>query len=257
MNDLALALHLADTADRIALGRFRASDLFVETKPDMSPVSDADRAVEEALRNELRDHRPADAVHGEEFGTEQGPRQWIIDPIDGTVSFVRGVPIWATLIGLREGDAITTGVVSAPALGRRWWAASSEAEPYASHIGDGVVPLRVSGVRELSDASFGYSDTIGWDSEALDRMLRSTWRQRGYGDFWSHMMVAEGSIDVAAEPLLRIHDVAALVPIVQAAGGRMTTYSGMGLTWDEDSIFSVVTTNGHLHDHVVQCLADH
>lgn len=256
MDDLTLALHLADAADEISLARFHASDLVVETKPDMTPVTDADRAVESALRNLLAEHRPMDAIHGEEMGSETGERQWIIDPIDGTKNFVRGVPIWATLIALREGDVVTTGVVSAPALGRRWWA-SRESGAMGSGLGSPRPNLAVSQVSQMSDASFGYSDSVGWPQGALGRLLGGTWRQRGYGDFWSHVMVAEGVIDIAAEPLLRIHDVAALIPIIEQAGGRITTFSGTEFPWnDPHAEFSALTTNGLLHNSVVDLVRD-
>lgn len=256
MDDLSLALLLADAADDISVNRFQSTDLVVETKPDMTPVSDADRAVEQALRELLGEHRPEDAIHGEEFGSTVGDRQWIIDPIDGTKNYVRGVPIWATLIALRDNGVITTGVVSAPAIGRRWWASvpgsARMTAPTVPHERDN---LRVSGVRSLADASFGYSDSLGWPPGALDRLLSVTWRQRGYGDFWSHVMVAEGVIDFAAEPALKIHDVAALVPIIEAAGGTITTFDGSSLPWnDPGSEFSVLTTNGLLHNLVVDLL---
>lgn len=256
MDDLSLALLLADAADDISVSRFQSADLVVETKPDMTPVSDADRAVEQALRDLLGKHRPEDAIHGEEFGSTDGDRQWIIDPIDGTKSYVRGVPIWATLIALRENGSITTGVVSAPAIGRRWWGSvpgsAGMTLPTRPHERDG---LRVSGVRDLTDASFGYSDSLGWPPGALDRLLSATWRQRGYGDFWSHLMVAEGVIDIAAEPALKVHDVAALVPIIAAAGGTITTFEGSSLPWNNPTAeFSVLTTNGLLHNSVVELL---
>jgi len=258
VDDLQLAHRLADAADAISMDRFQASDLVVETKPDMTPVTDADRAVERSIRDLLADERPHDAVHGEEYGSHDGDRQWIIDPIDGTKSFVRGVPVWATLIALREGDAITTGVVSAPALGRRWWArmpgtAQCTAPGPTTFQPSG--PLTVSRVHLVGDASFGFSDAIGWPTGALDRLLAVTWRQRGYGDFWSHLMVAEGVIDIAAEPELKVHDVAALVPIVTAAGGTITTFDGSALAWNDPTAeFSVLSTNGLLHNSVVDLL---
>jgi histidinol-phosphatase len=255
--DLALALQLADAADAITMDRFRSTDLIVETKPDMTPVSDADRAVELAIREALEERRPQDAVHGEEFGSSEGERQWIIDPIDGTKNFVRGVPVWATLIALRDGDAISVGVVSAPALGRRWWAGATTGA-FASAPGSSSEPspLRVSKVTALQDASFSFSDPVGWPTDALDRLLTSTWRQRAYGDFWSHLMVAEGAVDIAAEPLLKIHDVAALVPIIEAAGGMITTFSGAPLPWhDPHAEFPALTTNAVLHDSVVHLIS--
>lgn len=256
MDDLSLARLMADAADAISLDRFQAHDLVVETKPDMTPVSDADRAVENAIRALLAQHRPDDAIHGEEYGSQDGHRQWIIDPIDGTKSFVRGVPIWATLIALREGDTITTGVVSAPALGRRWWAArNTEATCTAPGDLDPRPPLRVSKVSSIADASFGFSDAIGWSTKGLDRLLEQTWRQRGYGDFWSHLMVAEGAVDIAAEPALKIHDVAALVPIIEAAGGQITTFTGDPIPWNDPTAeFSALSTNGLLHNSVVDLL---
>lgn len=256
MDDLDVALLLADAADAIAMDRFQATDLVIETKPDMTPVSDADKAVERAIRDLLGTHRPTDAVHGEEFGAETGDRQWIIDPIDGTKSYVRGVPIWATLIALKEGDRISTGVVSAPALGRRWWASANRGAFLRSPDAPaGRGPLRASEVAAIDDASFGFSDALGWPEGALDRLLSRTWRQRGYGDFWSHLMVAEGVIDIACEPALKVHDVAALIPIIDAAGGRITTFEGTALPLTEaDAEFSAVTTNGQLHNYVVDLL---
>ena len=260
MDDLALALRMADAADAISTHRFQASDLVVETKPDLTPVSDADRAVEEELRSMLASERPGDAILGEEFGSLESrlenPREWIIDPIDGTKNFVRGVPVWATLIALREGTSFSIGVVSAPALGRRWWASSDAgafctAPPDSSRRG----PLRASRIASIADASFAFSDAIGWPQGALDRLLEGTWRQRGYGDFWSHLMVAEGVVDVAAEPALKIHDVAALIPIIEQSGARMTTFSGDPVPWsDPTAEFSAVSTNSLLHNSVVNLL---
>lgn len=258
MDDLTLALALADAADAISMDRFQSADLMVETKPDMTPVSDADRAVEGMLRDMLAQHRPEDAIHGEEYGSTNGNRQWIIDPIDGTKNYVRGVPVWASLIALREGETISTGVVSAPALGRRWWAGGSTA---ASCTAPGSSqprsPLHVSQVATISDASFSFSDAIGWPqgTGSLDRLLSATWRQRGYGDFWSHLMVAEGVVDIAAEPALKVHDVAALVPIITAAGGTITTFEGTAPPWNDPTAeFSAVTTNGLVHNLVLDLL---
>lgn len=255
MDDLALALELADAADSISMARFQATDLRIETKPDLTPVSDADQAVEQALRDLLGRERATDAIHGEEYGSRDGRRQWIIDPIDGTKNFVRGVPVWATLIALREGPDITVGVVSAPALGRRWWARIDGPAGCSAPGHPPRTALAVSGVNALRDASFAFSDGIGWPPGALERLLESTWRQRGYGDFWSHMMVAEGAVDIAAEPALRIHDVAALVPIIRSAGGAITTFDGSELQWDDaEREFSALTTNGLLHNSVVDLL---
>lgn len=258
MDDLELALLLADAADAVSMNRFQAADLSIETKPDLTPVSDADKAVELAIRDLLSEHRPNDAVHGEEFGAHSGVRQWIIDPIDGTKSYVRGVPIWATLIALKEGDEVTTGVVSAPALGHRWWGSTDLGAFVASPSSrEPRGPLRCSEISAIGDASFGFSDAIGWPDGALDRLLTRTWRQRGYGDFWSHMMVAEGVVDIACEPALKVYDVAALVPIVRAAGGDITTFGGEPLPLnDPHAEFSAVTTNGKLHNSVLDLLGD-
>jgi histidinol-phosphatase len=254
--DLALALSLADDADRISLSRFRAEDLIVETKPDLTPVSEADRAVERALRERLAAERPADGILGEEYGSEgAGARRWILDPIDGTKNYVRGVPVWATLIALMDGDDIVLGVVSAPALARRWWAASG----FGAYAIDPASPsprrLQVSAVRRLEDASFSYSDAVGWDrrdaAAGLGTLLTQTWRQRAYGDFWSHMLVAEGVVDVAAEPELESYDMAALIPVIVEAGGRATAFNGSPALVGG----SLITSNGALHASVLDLVA--
>lgn len=249
--DLALGIRLADIADAISMSRFLAEDLVVETKPDLTPVSEADRAVENALRDELAAARPDDAILGEEFGAAgSAARQWVLDPIDGTKNYVRGVPVWATLIALMDGDVVTVGVVSAPALGRRWWAARGQGAFVTESWRHEPRRLHVSAVGALADASFAFSDAVGWSDRStngFDALVSGTWRQRGYGDFWSHLLVAEGAVDVAAEPYLATHDMAAFVPIVEEAGGRVTGYSG-------ESPFtsgSAVSTNGVLHDEVI------
>jgi histidinol-phosphatase len=229
--DLALALSMADAADTISTARFGAVDLVVETKPDLSPVSDADRDVETMIAATLARERPEDAVFGEEFGSSgTGFRRWVIDPIDGTKNFVRGVPVWATLIALLDGDAPAVGVVSAPALGRRWWA-SLGAGAYSTALGRPARRLAVSGVRELTDASLSYASISGWGPlgrrDALVDLTETVWRSRAYGDFWSYMLVAEGAVDIAAEPELALWDMAALAPIVTEAGGRFTGLDGI------------------------------
>ncbi len=252
-DDLTFALDLADLADGIAMASFRATDLVVETKPDLTPVSEADRAVERAIREQLAAQRPDDAVLGEEYG-QQGTsrRRWVIDPIDGTKNYVRGVPVWATLIALLDGDDVVVGVVSAPALARRWWAAAGLGA-YATDPGSPQPRrLQVSAVGALADASFSYSDSVGWAERGagagLDTLLSDTWRQRAYGDFWSHMMVAEGVVDVAAEPQLESYDMAALVPIVQEAGGLLTAFDGGSAIAGG----SALSSNGVLHAEVVR-----
>jgi histidinol-phosphatase len=254
--DLELALRLADGADAITMRRFLASDLKVESKPDLSPVSDADRAVEEYVRAELAQDRPGDALVGEEFGTQgSGPRRWVIDPIDGTKNYVRGVPVWATLIALIDAevdaDQPVVGVVSAPALGRRWWAARG-AGAWANGPVTSPRRLSVSGVSVLGDASLSYSELGEW-GERLPAFLalnQQVWRGRAYGDFWSYMLVAEGAVDLAAEPELSLWDMAALAPIVTEAGGRFTGLNGAdGVTHS-----SAVASNGLLHDALLAAL---
>ena len=253
-DDLRFAHVLADAADDITTRRFRALDLKVETKPDLTPVTDADRAVEEQVRNVLRRSRPRDAVHGEEFGkTGIGPRCWVVDPIDGTKNYVRGVPVWATLIALMMGDEPVAGVASAPALGRRWWAARGG----GAWTGRGLTKAtrcQVSGVTRLGDASFSYSSISGWaERGSLDGFLdlsRSVWRSRAYGDFWSYVLVAEGAVDAAAEPEVSLWDLAALQVIVEEAGGRFTDLAGVA----RPDGGSAVATNGHLHDEVLELL---
>ncbi|NYF42555.1 histidinol-phosphatase [Streptosporangium sandarakinum] len=253
-DDLRLAHVMADAADDLTLRRFRAVDLRVETKPDLTPVSDADQAAEESIRSTLRRARPRDAVIGEEFGkTGYGARSWVIDPIDGTKNYVRGVPVWATLIALMDEGRVVVGLVSAPALGRRWWAAR-DSGAWTGRSLSRATRCQVSSVSRLEDASFSYSSLGGWEEagrlqEFLD-LNRSVWRSRAYGDFWSHMMVAEGSVDVSAEPELSSWDIAALTVIVEEAGGTWTDLSGVP---DLDG-GSLVCSNGPLHGEVLKRL---
>jgi histidinol-phosphatase len=250
-DDLRLAHVLADAVERVTMSRFRAADLFVESKPDLTPVTDADRAAEELVRSQLKRTRPRDAVEGEEFDTTgHGPRRWIIDPIDGTKNFVRGVPVWATLIGLVDNGRPVLGLVSAPALQRRWWAAVGS----GAWTGRSITSARrihVSKVSELSDASLSYSSLTGWrDAKRLDDFLGlmdDCWRTRAYGDFWSYMLVAEGAVDIASEPDLAVHDMAALVTIVEEAGGRFTGLDGKDGCWSGNAL----ATNGLLHQTVL------
>ena len=250
--DLDLALAMADTADAISMAYFQSLDLVIDTKPDLTPVTEADRQTEKMLRQLLSEQRPLDSVLGEEFGvTGRANRQWIIDPIDGTKNYVRGVPVWATLIALAFDDVVVLGVVSAPALGRRWWARVGGGA-WVSTFGAPATRLRVSSVRAIADASLSYSDLVGWEN-TLTRLAAATWRQRAYGDFWSHMLVAEGAVDIAVEPAdLAYYDVAALIPIVQEAGGQITAYEG-GPTLRGGP---AVATNGLLHAEVLRLLAN-
>ena len=254
-DDLRLAHVLADQVERITMSRFRADDLVVESKPDLSPVSDADRACEEAIRAQLSRARGRDAIVGEEFGTTgDAQRRWIIDPIDGTKNYVRGVPVWATLIGLVDGEDCVVGLVAAPALGRRWWAAKG-AGAWTGRSLSQARQIGVSKVSQLSDASLSYSSLEGWrDSgrgQAFLDLTSDLWRTRAYGDFWSYMLVAEGAVDLAAEPELEVYDMAALVAIVEEAGGRFTSLEGQRGPWGGNALAS----NGLLHDEVLERLA--
>ncbi len=273
LDDLALAHALADLADAITLDRYQAQDLVITTKPDNTPVTDADRAVEIAIREALATHRTSDGLVGEEFGSDKGGsgRYWVIDPIDGTKNFMRGVPTWATLIALVEVDAsgneeVVVGVASAPALARRWAAAIGQGATVRFTAGNydasddldtftptsGEKKISVSKVSSLSDASISYSDFVGWGDrlEPFQRMLNQAWRTRGIGDFWSHMLVAEGAVDVAVEPSLALWDMAALDIIVREAGGVFTNTAGQSGPFGG----SGVSTNGILHNQVINGL---
>ncbi|ORA83774.1 histidinol-phosphatase [Mycobacterium malmoense] len=254
-DDLTLALLLADRADALTAARFGALDLRVDTKPDLTPVTDADRAVETDLRGVLGRERPEDSIVGEEFGgtaTFSG-RQWIIDPIDGTKNFVRGVPVWASLIALLEDGVPSVGVVSAPALQRRWWAARGR----GAHAVVGDAPprgLSVSSVAELGSASLSFSSLSGWAQRGLrERFIELTdavWRVRAYGDFLSYCLVAEGAVDIATEPEVSVWDLAALDILVREAGGAFTGLDGTA----GPHRGSAVATNGLLHDRVLASL---
>jgi histidinol-phosphatase len=253
--DLAIALTLADLADEITTDRFRAADLQVSSKPDLTPVSDADQAVERAIRAHLAEQRPHDAFVGEEYGsTGTGARQWVVDPIDGTKNFVRDVPVWATLIALLINGEPVLGVVSAPALGQRWWAVIGSGA-YARSQGAPIRPLRVSAVSELADASLSYASLSGWSEHGLlpqfVDLTQQVWRSRAYGDFWSYMLVAEGAVDLAAEPELSLWDMAALAPIVVEAGGRFTGLNGVAGVNQGNAAAS----NGLLHDALLGALS--
>lgn len=253
--DLDLAIQLADIADSISLERFRALDLRVESKPDRSPVTDADRSVEQALKSRLAELAPNDALIGEEYGnTGSASRTWIIDPIDGTANYLRGVPVWATLIALAIDGKPVVSVVSAPAMGRRWWAAP-EIGAFTQEIDGSVRALKVSAISELENASLSYNNLQLWDQAGmlpqLTNLSRKIWRTRAYGDFWSYMLLAEGSVDIVAEHDLKIYDIAALVPIVEIAGGKFTALAGP-LTAETSS---VLATNSKLHDAVQKLLS--
>jgi histidinol-phosphatase len=295
LDDLALAHALADLADAITLDRYQSQDLVITTKPDNTPVTDADRAVETAIREAIATHRATDGLVGEEFGSDKGVsgRYWVIDPIDGTKNFVRGVPTWATLIALVQVDSagkeeVVVGIASAPALARRWAAAkghganvrfnsgssdssiaglsndefeydsdrSADLEDFAEYAhSSNEKKISVSGVASLKDASISYSDFVGWGErlEPFQKMLADAWRTRGIGDFWSHMLVAEGAVDVAIEPSLAVWDMAALDIIVREAGGTFTNTEGIKGPFGG----SGVSTNGLLHKAVISGLNPH
>jgi histidinol-phosphatase len=270
LDDLALAHALADLADAITLDRYQSQDLVITTKPDNTPVTDADRAVETAIREALGTHRSGDGLVGEEFGSDKGSsgRYWVIDPIDGTKNFMRGVPTWATLIALVQVDTsgneeVVVGIASAPALARRWAAAKEHGATVRFNAGTDDLSeesngasldrkISVSKVSTLSDASISYSDFVGWGDrlEPFQKMLAGAWRTRGIGDFWSHMLVAEGAVDVAIEPSLAVWDMAALDIIVREAGGTFTNTSGQSGPFGG----SGVSTNGLLHNAVINGL---
>jgi histidinol-phosphatase len=262
---LELAMELADVADSLTMDRFRASDLVVDTKPDLTPVSEADRAVEQAIRERLARRAPDHVVLGEEFGEAagdaafvaetrlgSGPTRWVVDPIDGTKSYVRGIPVWATLIGVEQDGEVVAGVASAPALGSRWWAARGHG---AYRDGQRISASRV---HELGDAhlSFAWDTSERFAAERVgERMLglaHRCWRTRAYGDFWQHVLVADGSIDIAIDPVIAYWDIAALLPIVDEAGGRWSSLAG---DRDGRAVPDLVCTNGVLHDEVVAVLA--
>ena len=270
MSDLEFALTLADLADAITMAKYQQADLVVSEKPDLTPVTEADQEVERVIRREIAKVFPDDSILGEEFGTsgfetERSSsstsivRQWIIDPIDGTKNFVRGVPIWATLIGLAVDDEVVVGVVSAPALGRRWWAAQGQGawvstKPEVTPASGSPKRLSVSAVADLEHASLAYASLNGWDELGklpdFMELAARCWRTRGYGDFWSYMLLAEGAVDLAAEPELEVYDMAALVPIVTEAGGTFTSTRGKPGPWDGNA----VATNGLLHAEVLRYL---
>jgi len=253
--DLSFALALADKVDALTLARYHSNDLKVETKPDMTPVSDADRGAERLILAELAAQRPGDAVHGEEFGVHgSSARRWVIDPIDGTKNFVRKVPVWATLIALLIDDEPVLGVVSAPALGRRWHAAHG----LGAWVSEPGLPeprrLAVSRVSGLADASVSYASLDGWRElgrrEKLMELFDAAWRTRAYGDFYSYMLLAEGGVDAAFEPELELYDMAALVPVVREAGGRFTSITGAEGCGGRNAL----ATNGLLHDQILPYL---
>jgi histidinol-phosphatase len=253
-DDLRLAHVLADDADSLTTARFKSLDLHVMSKPDLTPVTDADQAVEEGIRRTLSRVRSRDAITGEEQGSSgHSQRRWIVDPIDGTKNFVRGVPVWATLIALAVDDEVVLGVVSAPMLQRRWWASTGNGAWTGRSLLK-ATQCQVSDVRRLEDASLSYASLDGWEQrDRLDDFLslsRRCWRTRAYGDFWSYMLLAEGAVDLAAEPELEVYDMAALDVIVREAGGRFSSLDGTDGPWGGNALAS----NGHLHEAALSFL---
>jgi histidinol-phosphatase len=245
--DLSLAIELADLADAASIARFRAVDLEVRTKPDRTPVTEADLTVERAIRDRLAQSRPDDGILGEEFGTAgDSTRQWIIDPIDGTANYLKGIPMWTTLIALSIDGVPRVGVASQPALGRRWWAATGLGAWTNTPTGS-AARLAVSTVDAIAEASASMQSIRQWDEvgqlDAVIRLSRAVWRDRGYGDTWPYMLLAEGRLEFVAEFGVKEYDIAALVPIITEAGGRFTSFDGN----DSLSERSSLATNGVLH----------
>lgn len=241
--DLEFAFDLADAADAITMARFRAHDLHVETKPDLTPVSEADRATEEAIRSLVSGSRRGEGVLGEEFGDDGGEAKWIVDPIDGTRNYVRGIPVWATLLALVREGKTEVAVVSAPALGRRWWAVRG-----GGAFVDGA-SCRVSAVARVEDAvvstASAHEMPSGWA-----QLEERAWSARGFGDFWQHCLVAEGAVDVACDPTLNVWDYVSVQLLVEEAGGRATSFAGDVPAGET----SFVTTNAALHSEVISLL---
>lgn len=243
---LTVAHELADEADKATLSAFH-SEMDVRTKVDGSWVTQTDEGVERALRTRLHDRFPDHAVLGEEDGFQgrQGAPTWIIDPIDGTSNFVRGNPIFATLIAVQVDGVEVVGVVSAPALGMRWDGVLGG----AAH--QNGTPIQVSDRRNLADAEVTFGGLRYFYDRGLDHVLATlterTQRQRGYGDFWQHCLVASGSTDLAVEAEVNLWDLAAVKVIVEAAGGRFTSLAGEPTAAGGDALSS----NGHLHDEAL------
>lgn len=245
--DLRFAHALADAADGVTLARFRALDLRVETKPDLTPVSEADRGAEEAVRSLVASSGRGEGVFGEEVGGDGGgggDARWIVDPIDGTKSYVRGIPVWATLLALERDGVVDVSLVSAPALGRRWWALRGEGAWAAGSR------VQVSRVARVEDATVSTTSVAGMPP-GWSELAERAWSPRGWGDFWQHCLVAEGSLEIACDPVVELWDYAAIRLIVEEAGGRVTTFDGGEPTPGG----SYVSTNGVLHDEALSLLS--
>ena len=241
--DLRLALEMAEAADEITMKHFRMATLEVRTKSDRTPVSEADEAVERMIRDRLGRERPDDGIVGEEFGASGSTsRRWIVDPIDATKNYIRGIPVFATLIALEENGQVVAGVVSAPALGRRW-SASKGSGAFCNGIA-----IRVSDTASLTDAAIAYDNAADFDpfgtTDNFMRLVRACGRGRGFGDFWIHMLVAEGAVEIAIEPQVAPWDMAAIQVIVEEAGGVFSDLQG-NRRYDGGS---GISTNGALHE---------
>lgn len=250
-DDLRLAHVLADAVERSTLELFGSPDLEVTAKEDGSLVTQADRHTEELLRHQLTRTRPRDVVQGEELATTgHGNRRWVLDPIDGTVNYIRGVPVWATLIGLIVDDEAVMGLVSAPALGRRWWAGRGSGA-WTGRSLSRAKRITVADTSRIEHASLSSSGLGSWASHrlapGLDDLASRCWRTSGYGDFWQHCLVAEGALDIAVDHSLALHDMVALAPIVDEAGGRFSDLDGVDGPFGDSGL----STNGRLHDDVL------
>jgi histidinol-phosphatase len=249
VDELALAVELVDLADVITMSHFQSQSLVIETKADRTEVTIADRSSEQAIRDHLAVRRPDHGVLGEEHGISDANARcrWIIDPIDGTSNYVRGVPLWATLLALEVDGGIVVGMVSAPALGKRWWATRGKGAFLNGK------PIHVSRLSTLTESSLSYSEGP-WDAagmrEGIDELRATVSRQRAFGDFWQHMLVAEGAVDIAAEAIVSLWDLAAVKIVVEEAGGRFSDLSGSARA-DGGSALS---TNGLLHDEALAIL---
>jgi histidinol-phosphatase len=247
--ELSFAHEVADRAAEIALPIFRGGP-DVRLKPDSTPVTEADVRVEKMVRQAVSERFPSDAVLGEEEGLDRdAERTWVIDPIDGTKNFAAGIQVWGTLLGLRIGDDLALGVVSAPAMGERYGAVRGEVATLNGRR------IHVSATPSIEEAAICFGDPDNFFSgrlrEPFEQVASRSARTRGFGDFWGHMLVARGSMDVMLEPALNEWDYSALVPIVEEAGGTITQLDGSPLVHGG----SALTTNGTLHAEVAALFA--
>ena len=240
-------MQLADQADRIAMRHFRR-DLRIDRKPDRTFVTQADTEIEKVLRDSIQHRYPGHGVLAEEFGdrTSNQETRWIIDPIDATHSYMRGVPVFATLLALERDGALELGIVSAPAMHERWHAVRG------GGAWSGKRRLGVSKVARLEDAQVFYASRTAFKAvgkeRGFDAVVDRAWRDRGFGDFWGYMLVAEGAGEAMIEPELYSWDLAAPLIIVEEAGGRLTDFSGRRTYAGGNAVAS----NGPLHDLILK-----